>query len=275
VRLALHWIGRDGRVFYAPDIPPLMEAAARAAHAAYVGPDEEVLVLHDTTLLGSGENGFLATPERLCWKNLLEHPRQLAWREIDPSTVAAEEGCVDIAGGTMIVGDEIALKVAEFLRDVASRKAHVEGGPYRAGASSEAENDPTNVSHFVTIARRHLGEVEDLFYHPAIPLAKMRRARTTHARHLGSEEVIAVLYDDTLFGSAEDGLVLTAERLCWKGLGSRRRAHARRWSEIDPMFVVANGNLLHIDAKTALHFSGRPELPASLAALMTEVLGGA
>jgi hypothetical protein len=61
-------------------------------------------------------------------------------------------------------------------------------------------------------------------------------ARRTHAAHLPEGEPLILVQDGTLFGGADLGLILTAERLCWKRRGGR--ALALRWDELDPALVT-------------------------------------
>jgi len=268
VRLAHGWLGRGGGVYYRPHVPQLKEAAARSAHAAYLRQSEPVLVLHDATLLGSGENGFVVTPERLCWKNFFEHPRQIAWSEIDPASIVAHAGSVDIAGGNIVVGGEIAAHAARFFAELSGRRRPDGGGPYRRNADAPAdtvEGQAAAVARLTARVRPYLGEVEDLYYDPAIPPAKLHRARGMHARHLPRREAVAVLYDDTLFGSAEEGFILTPHLFCWKNLSSGPMA--LRWAQIEVGRITTSGNVVHVMG-SAVHFTSQSELAAPVAALL-------
>ena len=51
---------------------------------------------------------------------------------------------------------------------------------------------------------------------PDIPAEKEANALAVHQAHLPSSERVLALYDDTLFGSAKDGFLITERRLCWK-----------------------------------------------------------
>ncbi len=272
VRLAHGWLGRGNGVYYRPSVPPLKEAAARSAHAAYLRASEPVLVLHDATLLGSGENGFLVTPERLCWKNFFEHPRQIAWSEIDPASVVANTGSVNLAGGNIVVSGEIAAPAAQFFAELAACSRHDPEGPYRRRAEATAdtaEGQAAAVARLAARVRPYLGEVEDLFYHPAIPASKLERARAMHAVHLPRGEAAAVLYDDTLFGSAEEGFLLTPHRICWKILSSGPLALA--WDQIEVDRISASTNVVHVMGG-ALHFTSQSELAAPVAALLAALV---
>lgn len=81
-------------------------------------------------------------------------------------------------------------------------------------------------------AREFLKTAESLYYAPEIPSSKEKNARETHKRVLERDEKILALYDDTVFGGADDGFVLTAKRLCWKNI--MEDPQSLRWDEIDP-----------------------------------------
>lgn len=91
-------------------------------------------------------------------------------------------------------------------------------------------------------------------------------ARRAHAAHLPEGEPLILVQDGTLFGGADLGLILTAERLCWKRRGGR--ALALRWDELDPALITeAEGALRIGDATLAL-----PEaLVPGMAALLREI----
>jgi hypothetical protein len=79
--------GKDG-IYVAPSIPPRKEKNARAVHAAWLPADEPIAVLFDDTLFGAGDDGFVVTPARICWRNFGEEPNMLPWQEVVTVDVA-------------------------------------------------------------------------------------------------------------------------------------------------------------------------------------------
>lgn len=59
---------------------------------------------------------------------------------------------------------------------------------------------------------------KNVYLAPNIPADKAANATAVHTDHLPPGEPLLVLYDDTLFGSAKEGFVITESRLCWKSL---------------------------------------------------------
>jgi hypothetical protein len=269
VRLARERLGTRFAVYDAPAIPPEKEARVRAVHAAHLPESEPILVLHDATVFGGADDGFAVTAERLCWKNLFEHPRQIAWSDLDPSTVLVGGGHVGVAGGGVALAGELVEGAGRFFSDMASRVGLADESPYRRGADAPLgtpEGEALAVARIAALARRHLGEIEQVFYHPAIPAPKLRRARVIHAAHLRTDETVAVLYDDTLLGSAEEGFLVTPRRLCWKNLVGE--AASAEWSDVDPGSVAATGNQVYV-ARGAPALTTRAALAPSAAGLFT------
>lgn len=261
VALARRFLAPFHHVHFAPSIPLAKEARARRVHGPHLPVSEPILVLYDGTAFGSAEEGFVVTPARLCWKNHFEHPRQVAWSDLDPARVAPDAADITIAGGAIrVLNDLDPTAAVAFFHAMAARAAVVSAGPYRAASGATG----LSLARLLALARAHLGEVADVHYHPAIPPAKLVAARAAHARVIAPDEEIAVVYDDTLFGSAEYGFVLTPARLCWKNLAER--AHAAAWSAIDPAAVALDGNAVHLADRT-LHLASNADLAPRAATL--------
>jgi hypothetical protein len=64
----------------------------------------------------------------------------------------------------------------------------------------------------------HIASFERVHVHPDIPPAKLSRTRRVHQARLAAEETVLALYDDTAFGGAREGFILTAGQLLWKNL---------------------------------------------------------
>lgn len=89
-------------------------------------------------------------------------------------------------------------------------------------------------AELLDLARRRLGLHDSLYFDGNIPRAKLKAANDTHGAAIGR---VLVQYDDTLFGGADDGFVLTVNALHWKNLAEE--PNALRWSDIDPGLVGA------------------------------------
>ncbi|APR83974.1 Hypothetical protein A7982_09323 [Minicystis rosea] len=268
VGLSRERLGEPSSLYFAPDIPPRKEAAARRAHADHLPEDEPILVLYDATIFGGADEGFVITPERLCWRNFLENARQIAWEDVEVASIVPDGAGVRVAGGRIMSVGPMAKATATLFREIVTRGEMGRAGPYRAAAGVPSPEPGSVVSRLVALARRHLGEVDGIYYFPSIPLRKHHNARTVHADHLAEGEEVAVLYDDTLFGSAEEGFLLTPARLCWKNLATD--PEMLTWSAVDPNLVTASGNAVSLMGHT-IHVATYPERSLPVATLIAAI----
>lgn len=74
-----------------PSIPGKKELGARAVHAHHLPSDERVLMLYDDTVFGLGDDGFLVTSRRICWKNAAGRPQVMEWHQLDPHRMYADK----------------------------------------------------------------------------------------------------------------------------------------------------------------------------------------
>lgn len=98
--------GDAASVFVCPHVPPKKEQAARRAHLVHLPARERVLALYDATSLGSGEEGFLVTAQRLCWKNAHEPARSMLWRNLDPDRLYVDIGRIFIGDDAIAIGED-------------------------------------------------------------------------------------------------------------------------------------------------------------------------
>jgi len=119
--------------------------------------------------------------------------------------------------------------------------------------ASQAARVPLTDDAVLALLRQHFAGMDSLYLCPTIPGRKELAARAVHARHLPSHERVLALYDDTIFGSGDEGFVVTAQRVCWKN--SRGRAHMIEWQHIDPDRMYADRRKLVLGSE-AIEVSG-------------------
>ena len=103
--------GVDDSLYLAPTIPTRRELGARRAHAAHLPSHERILALYDDTVFGSGEDGFVVTAQRLCWKNIQGEARSIEWRFLDPESVIPDrrrlcvaDSIIEVSGDRNVIG---------------------------------------------------------------------------------------------------------------------------------------------------------------------------
>lgn len=110
-------LGVLGTVFVTPDIPARKEAAVRRAHVMHLPTPEKILALYDATMR-SGEEGFVVTTRRLCWKNVGAPACSIQWRDIDPDRLFVD-------GRRLFVDDEAITIADDDVLDAAMDVFHV------------------------------------------------------------------------------------------------------------------------------------------------------
>lgn len=235
VHIAQRRLGARDSLYYAPDIPGRKAAAVRRTHAIHLPASEPLLVVYDATLLGGADEGFAITPERICWRNFFEPPRQIEFRELDPCAITVDDGALRVWGSRvfMLFGGPTARALGGFLGEAVRAVQLSRAGPYRQGIGPDTlpSSGPLTDRQLLRLARRRLGDLSWLYFAPSIPDRKRTTVRAVHDRHLPADEEVLLVYDATLFGSAQDGLAMTRNRLVYKNFLDEP-AH-RPWSEID------------------------------------------
>jgi len=111
--LRRHFDGVDS-MYLCPSIPGKKELAARNVHARHLPSDERVLALFDDTVFGLGDDGFVVTSRRLCWKNVAGRSQMIEWTHLDPDRMYADKKQLVLGAGTLeITGDESILDACE------------------------------------------------------------------------------------------------------------------------------------------------------------------
>lgn len=238
-------------VFISPEIPRRKLRVARATHAASLEESETVAVLYDATLFGSADDGFVATPARLCWKNYLALPRSIRWEELNDSPFVLRGGKVEL-GSAPFTAPMVARTAERLHRFLEACRGHTSKGPSPYRDPGRLRTLPSMSDQMLAAVRRNLGEVEWVHYAPSIPPKMARAARIVHERHLEPSEPILVLYDDTVLRSGSDGFVLTERHLHIRNFWGTAEAIA--WEQIDPERVLVEGDQIFLDSKP-----GRPE----------------
>ncbi len=271
IHLAWRRVGLIPEVFIAPGIPPNKEENVRALYG--IEPAEAVLVLLDDTAWGGGKDGAVLTNRRLCWREMFGTAWDSPWQELSPGDIAEADGEVRVKGepiSTVLVSDNVRPRLVSFLQEVIRgdlddphpyRQSPLTLG-YRAGP---VEGAAAISKHIAELVSEHMGDDDNIWAGPYIPERKLRGARKIHERHLPEDEEVLALYDDTVFGSAEEGFILTVRRLCWKNFTEHPRQVPWEYLPPEQILVVDDSSVgvgdCHIDV---LAYTERPRRAAKL-----------
>ena len=187
--------------------------------------------------------------------------------------VVEADGEVRVKGepiSTVLVSDNVRPRLVSFLQEVIRgdlddphpyRQSPLTLG-YRAGP---VEGAAAISKHIAELVSEHMGDDDNIWAGPYIPERKLRGARKIHERHLPEDEEVLALYDDTVFGSAEEGFILTVRRLCWKNFTEHPRQVPWEYLPPEQILVVDDSSVgvgdCHIDV---LAYTERPRRAAKL-----------
>lgn len=105
-RLLRQQFAESESVYVCPHVPPKKELVARQAHAGILPERERILALYDATWFGGGEEGFVVTVRRLCWKNANEPAASIEWRDIEPDQLYGHGRRLFIGNDVLMIHDE-------------------------------------------------------------------------------------------------------------------------------------------------------------------------
>jgi len=181
-----------------------------------------VLVLYDDTLFGGASEGFIVTASQFGFKAISTDPQLVTFTELNPGDVQYDGQQVTVRGEIVaMTGNVAALKtgLGQALRQtVHATKSGGLSGPYRRGPGSpQARKKPSLLwQETLTILQRVLSKHGSLYYQGHIPSRKLRNVVKLHG--IEDPNHVLALYDDTIFGSATEGFVITHTHLFFKGI---------------------------------------------------------
>ena len=214
----------DVHVFTAPDIPDSKLSAALMSYAPDVLP-KDVLVLVDNTVWGGAKEGLIVTRKKLYAKELWTTPISRTLRE--DSTLGFTDANELTVNGTQFIRlsqlDISALqKLAEAIQSMCdicaggSISVNVPETKKSQSAASETATEPSSTKSRITkkTLLSLFADISDvhIFMAPDIPENKLSAALMSYAPDVLPKDVL-VLVDDTVWGGAKEGLIVTRKKL--------------------------------------------------------------
>ncbi len=215
-------------------LPDTFENILRDAHAQHLPSDERILVAYSDALLGESADGFAATEERLCWKTAFFGPNYIHWDDAEAVDFHLAGNGLSIGGSTpsFTLNPHLALCMYGVLKSV------------------EGLGTPSPRVGLVALraqAIKALGKLPKLYYHPHIPLDKMTVAGAAFGQSVEIDEPVVVLYDNTLLGKCDNGVLLTLKRVAWRNLMEDPVSFL--WEELSPTDIVKVADGARINVK--------------------------
>jgi hypothetical protein len=108
--LRQHFVHADG-IYVCPHVPPKKEYGARRVHVMDLPAHERVLALYDASPL-EGNEGFVITARRVCWKNDGEPASSIEWMDLEADDLFIERGRLYFGAEAITISDEAILQSA-------------------------------------------------------------------------------------------------------------------------------------------------------------------
>lgn len=199
-------------------IPEALEKLVRSTHAKHLPSGEPIIAAYSDGLLSDSSDGFVATAHRLCWKSTFMEANYVLWEDVAGIKCTLKEKSLSIGGSdpSTTLNPHLARCLWGLLRAVGELP----------------ETEKSELAAFRGRAVRALGKPGKLYYYPHIPLDKLTVAGASFGQGVESDEPVALLYDNTLFGKCDNGVLLTLKRICWCNL--LEEPVSLMWSELAP-----------------------------------------
>lgn len=261
------------RIYLAPNIPKKLLNNALDSYGLDVDPTD-ILALIDDTMLGSGKDGCLIGRSDIAFKEAFSDPiaftvAQMKALEINGSKVLIDGKKVS----AFTLPDKADLQ--QFFALFGKWLAGVEPSQARVPKKTSAPPIELSAEQISALSRKVLDAArrfapERVFAHPHIPQKKLQAALASYGGNLVADDVL-VLLDDTLFGSAKEGLLFGRETLAMKMVFESPRVFFWRHFEA----INVHKRELHINRRKigSLTQVGEKELGAFFDAINDALLG--
>jgi hypothetical protein len=238
-------------LYLAETIPVQKATAATTAYAPHVA-SEDIVLLYDASVFGGAKAGVLLTTDSIYWHNLWGAQGNCRYADIRTAIMNSNNnllinGDKEIVVLTPIVRGLMKLLV-ELLPDLQLR-----GTPAEESVEPTLQSVSAEEAAFLEKCRPLSGISDRLWLKYEIPLAKAYAATKKYAPNV-PVKAIMLLYDDTTFGGAKEGLLLTVDSIYWHNI--TEEAEHCRYSDIKDL-SVSGQNLIINGKKIALCYGGK------------------
>lgn len=211
------------KIYVAPNIPKKLLSNALTSYGLSVDP-AEIVILIDDTVFGSGKDGCLIGLKHLGIKEIFTDSVAYDFDEID---------VIEVKGNKLFLDDEKVISfnvpdkkdikecfdlIDEWLSISSSEAPASRVSSPALLASADAEELQSSevqvVLQKVLAAVERMG-LERVYVQPHIPQKKLQAALCSYGSSMAEDDVL-VLIDDTLFGSAKEGLLIGKSTLALK-----------------------------------------------------------
>lgn len=221
-------------IYIRPHIPAKQLSNAVGAYSVRVEP-KEVVVLIDDTAFGSGKDGILICESRLVIREMFSSARAYEYDAIDS---------ISCEGRRLFINEREAYKLSIPGKDelgaffelmnqwISLRGASIQSREHRATAPASSKASAGMGEFLFEVGRKVISD--KVYVRPHIPAKKLQSAINAYGNGVSPEDVI-ILVDDTAFGSAKDGILITDNSIYIKIFTESLRAY--EWSAVESIDI--------------------------------------
>ncbi|MGQ7248133.1 hypothetical protein ACUN9Y_12420 [Halomonas sp. V046] len=206
------------KVFFSPHIPDKIINNAKTSFGLS-SESNEILAAVDNTVFGSGKDGCLILVDRIIFKQPFEDLREHFFSGI--SSIVSDGQTVFLNGRKvfkfhMPEKEDLIEFFQLFGAWISNSGVESEYTQNDEGGSINLQK-PTD-SWVSSLAKQELDiDHRAIYCAPSIPVKKISGALSSYGNWVDSEDVI-VLIDDTAFGGAKEGVLITEEKIAMKAM---------------------------------------------------------
>jgi hypothetical protein len=211
-----------------PNIPPKKIANAVARYVGQNTGFDEVEALYDDTVFGSAKEGFVFTVDKLYVHELMHNAESLKFKTmndikfIDKTLWINSKRVIELV--LLDKNDcQRLLQLLERITEISKIELKDDnnslggitvGAEQSESAMSKVESVQSKsvTSQLIRTVLQQVSGLENFYVHPNIPTDKLEVAISTFAQNLKSD-MVEGLYDDTVFGLAEEGMIFSDDNL--------------------------------------------------------------
>ena len=211
---------------------------------ANIDEDESIICCFDSTVFGSASDGFLMTDYGLYVHNLFGESQELSWDELEFVSTrknGGDEKVIINTDSSNIINIELYRDESEYVKNLL-----VEVAEY-INNHEEIENDEDDddLSQYISTVHANF-ECTAVYFLNTNKKAneKIKKALAAYGGNAVNDFPICC-YDNTLFGGADDGFILTDKRICVHNIGESSKSIEHKCVECVELMKDKNGIVIN------------------------------
>ncbi len=217
---------------------------------ANIDEDESIICCFDSTVFGSASDGFLMTDYGLYVHNLFGEAQELSWDELEFVSTrknGGDEKVIINTDSSDIINIELYRDESEYVKNLLVEVAEYINNHEDLGndVDDDDEEDDDDLSQYISTVHANF-ECTAVYFLNANKKAneKIKKALAAYGGDAVNDFPICC-YDNTLFGGADDGFILTDKRICVHNIGESGKSIEYKCVECVELTKNENGIVIN------------------------------